>query len=150
MHLHQITHRFDSLGQQGLVCRLASGASPEAIEQAEARLRIKFPEQAACFWRTFDGLEVDVPPFKILSLSQMRREGDLVVFCVCDRLVRIAFDLSSLNEAGQWSILNGETGYRITLTMASFWSTHMWTWIVKHRPIWYDVHNASGGQQYVT
>lgn len=149
MHLNQIAHRFGSLSQKGVVSRLASGASLQLIRETEERLGVKFPEQVASFWRFFDGLEVDAPPFKILSLSEMKREGKLVVFGVCDRLNRIAFDVGGANEAGQWSILNAETGYCITLTMASFWSVHMWSWIVKHRPIWYDVHKSLGKQQYV-
>jgi len=148
MPLDQIVHRFDTLAQQGLVYRLAPAAKLGVMQESEARLGVKFPEQVAAFWRAFDGLEVDNPPFKILSLCEMKREGELLVFCVCDRMVRIAFDVSAENKAGQWSILNAKTGYCITYTMASFWSIHMWSWIVKHRPIWYDVHN-SGGQLQV-
>jgi cell wall assembly regulator SMI1 len=149
MHLAQVVQRFDSLSHQGIVCRLAHGATEEVIRDTEARLGLRFPEQVASFWVAFDGLEVDVPPFKILPLSEMKREGELVVFCICNRTIRIAFDVREANEAGQWSILNADTGYCITLTMASFWSTHMWSWIVKHRPIWYDVHNSSGNQHYI-
>jgi hypothetical protein len=149
MQLPQILQRFDSLSKQGVVCRLAPGATREVIRESEARLSVNFPEQVALFWMAFDGLEVDLPPFKILPLSEMKREGDLVVFCICDRTIRIAFDVRAANEAGQWSILNAETGYCITLTMASFWSTHLWSWIVKHRPIWYDVHSSPGEQEYV-
>jgi hypothetical protein len=149
MHLAQIVQRFDSLRNEGIVYRLAPGATRDMARQTEARLGIKFPEQVVSFWMAFDGLEVDLPPFKILPFSEMKREGELVVFCLCDRTIRVAFDVRAENEAGQWSILNAETGYRITLTMASFWSTHMWSWIVKHRPIWYDVHSSSGNEQHV-
>ncbi len=137
MHLPQIRKRLDSLANQGISYRLAPGATSEAIKEAEFRLGIRFPGQVTAFWMAFDGLEVDAPPFKILSLSQLQREGDLIVFCICDREIRIAFNVQASNQAGQWSIVTAETGYCITLTMASFWSVHMWSWIVKHRPIWH-------------
>jgi cell wall assembly regulator SMI1 len=121
--------------------RLAPGATIERVREAESCLGLKFPEQVASLWRAFDGLEVDDPPFKILSLSEMKREDGLLVFCSCDRTVRLAFDVSAKNQAGQWSIVNAGTNYCITLTIASFWSTHMWFWIIKRSPIWYDVHH---------
>lgn len=147
MHLDQIVRRLASLAHQGLVYRLAPGAASGVLQEAEGRLSVKFPEQVAAFWSAFDGLEVDDPPFKILSVRGMKREGDLVIFGVCDRTVRVAFDVSGTNNAGQWSILNAETGYCITFTMASFWSVHMWSWIVKHRPFWYDEHGSGNRQQ---
>jgi len=149
MHLDQIVRRFDSLAHQGLVYRLSARAALGVMQESEARLGVKFPEQVRAFWRAFDGLDVDNPPFKILSTCEMKREGEFVVFCVCDRIVSIAFDVSATNEAGQWSILNAKTGYVITYTMASFGSVHMWSWIIKHRPIWYDVPD-SRDQLHVT
>jgi cell wall assembly regulator SMI1 len=143
MHLAQIVQRFNSLSNQGVVCRLAPGATRDLFRETETRLGVKFPEQVESFWMAFDGLEVDIPPLKILPLSEMKREGELVVFCICDRTIRIAFHVGAANEAGQWSILNAETGYCITLTIASFWSIHMWSWIVKQRPMWNDAHNSS-------
>jgi hypothetical protein len=140
MHLDQIARRFDSLAHQGLIYRLAPGAALSALQEAEVRLNVKFPGQVTAFWSAFDGIEVDDPPFKLLPVREMKRGGDLIVFGVCDRTVRIAFDVSGPNHAGQWSILNAETGYCITFTMASLWSVHMWSWIVKHRPFWYDAH----------
>ncbi|HZR30122.1 MAG TPA: SMI1/KNR4 family protein [Terriglobales bacterium] len=148
MHLDQVVRRLDLLGGQGLVYRLAPGATLGMMQKSEARLGVKFPEQVAAFWAAFDGLKVDTPPFKILSLEETKREGELIVFCICDQSVHIAFDVSKMNQAGQWSIINAKTGYCITYTMASFWSIHMWSWIVKHRPIWYDVHK-SGDQLQV-
>jgi cell wall assembly regulator SMI1 len=146
MHLDQIRRRFDSLARKGLVYSLAPGATLEEIRTTEVRLGIEFPEQVASFWNAFNGLEVNDPPFKIMSLAEMNREEELLTFSLCDRSVRMAFDVSGRNEAGQWSILNADTNYLATLTMASFWSVHMWSWIIKRRPIWYDVHDSGGHQ----
>jgi hypothetical protein len=142
MHLYRIRRRFDSLASRGLVYRLAPEATLEEIQTAEARIGLEFPEQVVSFWKAFNGLEVKDPPFKILSLSEMNREAGLLTFSLGDRTVRIAFDVRGHNEAEQWSIVNADTNYLVTLTMASFWSIHMWNWIIKRRPIWYDVQDS--------
>jgi hypothetical protein len=79
-----------------------------------------------------------------MSLSEMNREADLLTFSLFDRTVRMAFDIRGLNVADQWSIVNADTNYVATLTIASFLSVHMWSWIVKRRPIWHDVHGSGG------
>ena len=48
---------------------------------------------------------------------------------------QLYFDVSRINEAKQWDIVTAD-GFRVTLTMASFWSIRMWSWIEKMRPIW--------------
>src|SRR5260370_16525475 len=101
MHLDQIVRRFDSLAHQGLVYRLSARAALGVMQESEARLGVKFPEQVRAFWRAFDGLDVDNPPFKILSTSEMKREGDFVVFCFFDRIVTITFHVTASNDAPQ-------------------------------------------------
>jgi hypothetical protein len=144
MHLDQIRRRFDSLARKELVYRLAPGATLEEIRTTEVRLGLEFPEEVANFWKAFNGLEVSDPPFKIMSLSEMNREADLLTFSLFDRTVRMAFDIRGRNVADQWSIVNADTNYVATLTIASFLSVHMWSWIVKRRPIWHDVHGSGG------
>jgi len=140
MHLDQIPRRFEKLRQQGLEYHLGSPASAAAIDAAEARLGVRFPEQVRHFYSAFDGLEVVDPPFRVLPLSELERDGSLIEFCRCDHVHRLAFDTSHLNPRDQWFIVNAETGYRVTFTMASFWSIRMWSWIELGRPIWFDVH----------
>ena len=144
MHLNQIVQRLESHVSEGLVYRLASGATLEKIRETESRIGLNLPEQVVSFWRSFDGLEVNDPQFRILSLSEMMLEKRFLIFCNCNLTVRLAFDISAKNQAGQWSIVNADTNYLVTLTMASFWSIHMWSWIIKRRPIWYDAHGRMG------
>lgn len=91
---------------------------------------------------TFNGMEVDTPHIKLWPIEEFQRQGAKLVFAQCDRTVSLAFEILERNEAGEWFIVNAETGYRITYTMASFWSVHMWNWIEKHRPFWYDVYRS--------
>ena len=146
MHLDHIQRRFEKLGQQGLEYRIAPAASTEAIDAAEHRLGVTFPEQVRRFYSAFDGIEVLDPPFKLYALEEMAREGSLLEFCLCDHVHRLAFETGQINHAGQWFIVNAETGYRITFTMASFWSIRMWSWIELGRPIWYDFHGETAAE----
>jgi hypothetical protein len=131
------------MGCDGLQYRLGNGASPDRIAAAEARLAVHLPGPVRQFYAAFDGLCVDEPPFEILRLADIERHVDLLVFCWCDGGHRLAFDTSSINNAGQWFIVNADTGYRVTYTMASFWTTRMWTWIGRRVPIWLDAHASS-------
>lgn len=90
----------------------------------------------------FKGLEVDTPHIKLRPIEEFERQGAGLIFAQCDRTVSLAFEILERNEAGEWAIVNAETGYRITYTMASFWSVHMWNWIEKRRPFWSDVCRA--------
>jgi hypothetical protein len=146
VYLDQIPRRLETLSRDGLGYNIAPGASPEALQATEIRLGVRFPDQVCLFYSAFDGFEVNEPAFRVLPLAEMERDGELLEFCRCDRIHRLAFDTSEINEAGQWFIVDAETGYRVTFTMASFWSVRMWSWIVLRRPIWYDFHgNQSAG-----
>lgn len=139
MHLNHLAGRFAKLAEQtGLSYRLGPPATADALADAQRRLNVKFPEQARLFYATCDGLEVIDPPLVVLSLSELKCDGALLEFCRCKGTHRLALDTRSLNEAGQWSIVNADTGYRITLTLASFWSIRMWSWIESRRAIWCD------------
>lgn len=140
MHLEQVIRRFRTLESTGLVCRLNAGADEAQFRECEERLGVSLPAQIVAFWTEINGLRVDDPPLEVLPLSQLYLEGTALIFASCHTDVRLAFDTSAINCAGEWSIISVHTRYRITLTMASFWSIHMWTWIVKRRPIWFDVH----------
>lgn len=143
MHLHQISRRFEKLAQNGLEYHLGPPATAAAIDAAESRLEVRLPEQVRRFYSAFDGLEVVDPPFKLFPLSELHRDGSLLEFCRCDGIHRLAFDTSQLNPRDQWFIVNADTGYRVTFTMASFWSVRMWSWIELGRPIWFDVHGEA-------
>jgi hypothetical protein len=140
VRLDQITARFRVLERTGLIYSLNGGAAEEAIGEVERSLGLLLPDQVRAFWSNFNGLSVEDPSFQILPLSDFALEGDLLIFGICNRKARLAFDISKVNERGQWFIVNADTRYQITFTMASLWSIHMWSWIVKRRPIWDDCH----------
>jgi hypothetical protein len=146
MHLDHLSRRFEKLAREGLEYGIAPGASGIAIDASESRLGATFPAQVRLFFEHCDGIEVPEPAFKLYSLAELERNGALLDFCLCDHVHRLAFDTREINEAGQWFIVNPVTGYRVTYTMASFWSIQMWSWIEKRRPIWDDFHREAGAE----
>lgn len=136
VRLEQVLAKLEGLSSTGTVCRLGSGASEGEIEAAEERLQVCFPDPVIRFWSSLNGLEVADPPLRIFSLSELWLDEGLLFFTICNGTVRLAFDIRSMNVANQWSILAADSGCRITYTMASFWSSHMWTWLLKRRAIW--------------
>ena len=72
------------------------------------------------------------PPHEVFPVSGFTPRDGLLLFAKCNREVWLAFNTRTKNEASQWSISTVSTG--------CFWSTHLWTWVVKRRPLWYDWH----------
>lgn len=115
---------------------LGPPAAPSAIEAAESRLDERLPDQVSLFYQVMNGFEVPEPPIRILALENLERLGGAIRFSVIDRVHSLAFDVSELNAAGQWTVRNEADGYAVTRTFASFWSNKIWAWIDKRRPIW--------------
>ena len=137
MHLEHISSRFQKLAEQrGLNYSLSAPASDEEIQSAERRLGVSFPEQIRLFYRSFNGLRVDDPPLEVFSSGRLNISSpNRLHFATLDGSRPLYFDVSHTNEAGQWDIVGAE-GYRVTLTMASFWSNKIWAWVEKRRAIW--------------
>jgi len=119
----------------------------EMITEAEARLRIVFPEPVRSFYMACNGVQVNEPAVTILPMQDLQWNGSEIVFCICDCVHRIAFRSSELNHIGQWSIIDADTDYKITLSMASFWSIHLWHWLIYRRKIWRDYWNDQTDHQ---
>jgi cell wall assembly regulator SMI1 len=112
-------------------------AAPEAIVEAEARLGVALPAQVARFYRQYDGLRIDDPPLDVLPLAQLAFVApQRLHFATVDGRHALGFNTAALNAAAQWDIVTLTSGYRITLTMASFWSNKLWAWLDQGRPIW--------------
>jgi hypothetical protein len=139
MHLEQIPSRFQKLSEQReLNYSLASAASGEDILRAEQRLGISIPEQVKLFYRSFNGLHVEEPQLEIRPLERLDfTSPDRLHFVTLDGDRRMLFDVSHLNEAGQWDIVT-EDDYRVTFTMASFWTHKLWAWVEQKRAVWQD------------
>lgn len=140
MEIDQIRRRFDRLVSTGVECRIREGATLASIRITEERLQVRFPEPVVEVWSAINGIEVTDPRLVIYPVEGFVMEAGRLVFAECDGGVRLAFDATMRNEAGQWSIVNAETGYLITYTLGSFYCTRIWTWLIKRRPIWFHIY----------
>ena len=137
MHLEQLPSRFSNLSQnRELKFSLASPASDEELREAEQKLGLSFPAQIRLFYRSYNGLRVDEPHLEVLPVERLSfSKPNRLHFATLNGSEHLYFDVSGFNEAEQWDIVAAD-GFSVTLTMASFWSTRMWSWIEKKRPIW--------------
>lgn len=133
MNLEDIELNFQKLG---LGYRIFKGVDNAELRFHESRLGIVFPDQVKLFYQANNGISVTNPPFEIFDIGSMLRDKSLIAFCKLNGVQTLSFDVSSLNDAGQWSIVNAETGYEVTKTMASFWANKMMAWLRKEREVW--------------
>jgi hypothetical protein len=113
-------------------------ATVEELKETAARLGIAFTSRAKDLYLAFNGLETSNPALEILSLDKLILTDKLLHFATFDYSVKICFDSSYINDAGEWSILNSQTNYTLTLSLNSFLSNKLWHWLEKGKPIWND------------
>ena len=137
MLLEQILLRFKNLSaNRELKYSLTSPASENEIMETEQRLGVSFPAQVKSFYQHCNGLHVDDPQLEILPIERLDFSfPQHLHFATLDSNHRLYFNVSKMNDADQWDIVTAD-GFLVTVTMASFWSNRMWTWIEKRRPIW--------------
>ena len=137
MYLEHVARKFERLQlQRGIISSLGKPASENLISQVESNLGVSFPAKVAVFYKHFNGLRVEDPHVEIFPIEQMNFVfPNRLHFATFDKINRVFFDTSQINEAGQWSIV-AEDGFRITLTMPSIWSAHIWGWVEWRRVIW--------------
>jgi hypothetical protein len=137
MNIDHLENNFDKRRlKKNLQYYLNEPASEENISKAEFRLDVTFPDQVKLFYRHHNGLIVKAPPIEILNIEKLYKTTDYIVFALVDERNKLCFDCSRINEADQWDIVSYDSGYKITLTFASFWSNKIWAWIDKQRRIW--------------
>ena len=137
MQIEHLIQRLERLSRERqLKFSVGDGASVEEIAHTEHRLGLKFPEQVKLFYRSLNGLVVEEPSLRIVELKGLEFVSPAMLhFARFDGRHRMFFNVSGINDAGQWDIL-AEDGYRITMTMASFWSNKIWAWIENGRAVW--------------
>ena len=124
-----------------MIFHLCDPASEDEISVTERRLAISLPHQIKLSYQHYNGFSVENPPLEILPLNALSYQADSKIhFATFNKSAKVCFDSNSLNQAGQWSILNCQDDYLITLTMASFWSNKVFAWIDKRRKIWTEIY----------
>jgi cell wall assembly regulator SMI1 len=137
MNLDNFPIRLQKLAaQSGLDYRLGGPASDVEIVSAESRLGVEFPPQVRLFYQAYNGLYVGDPYLKVSPVEDLKiHRPRHMQFATIDKEHHLYFDVSHINNAGQWNIVAARN-HLVTMTMASFWSNKIWAWIEKKRPIW--------------
>ena len=113
-----------------------AGVTREDIAEAESKLGLEFPKEVVSLYQSFNGLSVEKPMLKIHCIKDLANSAGLIEFAVFNGSEPVAFNSSKINQAGQWSIVNADTGFEITLTLASFLTNKVWAWLHRGREIW--------------
>ena len=138
MHIDNFIPNLEKRSEKyGLNFQVGKPAIETAIGAFENRNEIKIPEQIKWFYQKCNGLRIEDPPLDIESIENLDAdETGKIVFAIFDKMHRICFDISRTNAASQWDILNYDTGFVVTLTMASFWTNKIFAWLDNKRAIW--------------
>lgn len=140
MHIdHFILNLEKRSDKNGLDYQVGEPAMESAMRTFEERHEIKVPLQVRLFYQKCNGLVVEVPPLEITPIENLDAdETGKIIFATFNQKHLICFDTSQLNAASQWDILNYDTNFHISLTMASFWSNKIFAWLDKRRTIWQE------------
>lgn len=138
MHLVDFQREFVKRADRiGLEYDIWTAATDEHIRETERRLDVVFHEQIRRFYSFCNGFVTHDPHFEVHGLDELEFiKPHLIHFCTVDHCHYLCFDTWALNKAGQWFVVNSETGFRVTYTMASIWTNKVWAWIDRGRTVW--------------
>ncbi len=83
--------------------------------------------------QSLDGLSIYNDVRKIIF--EIKQNDNLISLAKIEKH-NISIDISEKNLAGEYNIVNGDTGYIITKTLASFLNNKIWAWLDRGRNIW--------------
>lgn len=141
MQLNDFQKRLEKvkLKNQEFTFKLNDGVNLSDIAYLEQQIGTELPKAIRIFWTYSDGLETENPSFNICRIKDFNFIGNsLIHFATFDKDIKVYFDASKLNIAKEWSIVNFDENYTLTLTMASFWSNKIWYWLDSKTEIWKD------------
>jgi hypothetical protein len=108
----------------------------------EPFLGIILPDAIMSFYRQIEFLEIINPrKFNVLSIKEMVMENNYLMFSNINN-TKICFDTRTVNSAGEWDIINFDSKFIITKTLASYLTSKMWAWIDRGREIWNEEFNS--------
>ena len=134
MHLKYFEQQFQ---KRNIQVNLNPGLSEEEIELHQIRLKIILPKLVRIFYAFANGYEVKGFNFIQLPIENWIELPDgMIQFMTIENKSKIGWDVTHLNDANEWDILNCITKNRITLTMTSLWSNKIWKWFDRKKEFW--------------
>ena len=120
---------------------LGAPSTLEELAIIEKNLNVTFPEQVKNYYQNIGALKVISPALEIYDISNLKKIDNRIAFCKFSNEHELSFDISKINSAKQWNIINRRTNYQVTKTMASFYSNKIWAWLRNNREIWtHEIH----------
>jgi hypothetical protein len=132
MNLHDIEINLRKLETE---YHIECGISDAKIDEVQEAIGKKLPEQVKMFYKSCNGLSVN-QKLEIYEINKLNISDGILEFALFNGKYPVGFDISHINDAGQWSIINVETKFVITQTMASFLTNKIWAWLLRGRKIW--------------
>ena len=139
MQIENFIQRLDKFGRtnDSFEYSLGKQVDNSSFETVEKKLNVKIPDKIKAFYFVANGLKTENPNFEIVELNSWTVENGLIHFATFDSSNKVYF-VVEINQANEWTILNKEKEYEITLTISSFWSNKIWHWIEQNKRIWED------------
>jgi hypothetical protein len=99
---------------------------------------LNYPASVQALYSNINGLKISEPrAFELLRFTDLELiDGKYLYFALINENQQICFDVTSLNAAGEWDIVELENKYLITKTLASFLTNKIWAWVERSRTIW--------------
>ncbi|MDP4202512.1 MAG: SMI1/KNR4 family protein [Bacteroidota bacterium] len=138
MYIENFIQQLDKLEQtrKGFRYTLGKALQVDDFKSIEEKLEISIPNKIKDFYLVANGLITNNPEFEIIAIDSWVVKSDSIHFATFDQINKIYFNISEINQAGEWTIYNLQDNYEITLTISSFWSNKIWQWIIKNKKIW--------------
>ena len=137
MRLECLKNNFEKRRVNSIEYEIFKPANESLFRKAEAKIGHPFPYQVTLFYQYCNGLYIKDPFLCVLKLEDAVVLDDIYWnFANVSSGIRLGFDMSQINIADQWDIVDIETKHIITRTMASFWSNKIWKWIDNRERFW--------------
>jgi hypothetical protein len=118
-----------------------------SVDYSEIKLKIgiDFPPKVKQYFDRIEHIKIESPrQFEILPLNKICLfDAQFLFFSVINNEEKICFDISHINDADQWDIINFSNKYLITKTISSYLINKIWAWVDRDRMIWQEEFYSS-------
>jgi hypothetical protein len=140
MNIDNFIKRLDKTRQtqKGFDYILGKQLRVEDFENIEKKLQLKIPARIRDFYLVANGLITINPDFELIEPDNWKPEKGFIHFATFNKTNNVYFYVIKPNNAKEWTIIDKDTKFEITLTISSFWSNKLWHWIERKKNIWAD------------
>lgn len=111
----------------------------ENIEFSRNRIEnLDYPKSVQDLYTNISFVKIAKPrAFELLRFIEFELiDEKYLFFALINETQKICFDVSHINSAGEWDIIELENKFLITKTLASLLTNKVWAWVERSRNIW--------------